>query len=116
MFRAAVLSVALTLAIVPNVTVWCAAWCQSEQVPMPGCQHDDLIAPSRVTEGDGCRTAVTTAMTFVRDEAPRQRLTTVVDPLTPHFEFVPSPAHLIRWDRSSSLAVGNAPVLIPLRL
>jgi hypothetical protein len=55
-FRTALVSVFLTLAVGPHISQLCRTWCDL-QVAATGCHHDGPAASSRVAEDDGCISA-----------------------------------------------------------
>ncbi|HEU4688320.1 MAG TPA: hypothetical protein VFS23_08175 [Vicinamibacterales bacterium] len=69
MFRAAVLSIVLTLVAGPNASLLCAVWCHPEAAAAGPCEHRD--ATTTITSNDSCPdiAAVTTA--FVREDVRR---------------------------------------------
>lgn len=119
MFRAAVLSVVLTLAFGPNATVLCAVWCHPEGDKTSACQHQDATTSPQVIGEDGCRTVPAAATAFVREEAKRESRTAGAQHavLIPPFRFAPSLTETTRTnDPSTLLAVGSPPLLIALRI
>ena len=89
-FRAALLSIVLTLAVGPTASLLCAVWCHPEAAAAEPCEHRDT---PNVTANDSCPdiAAVTTA--FVREDVRRGVSAsdgqTVV--LVPPFQFVAPP-------------------------
>jgi hypothetical protein len=95
-FRAAVLSIVLTLAAGPNASLLCAVWCHPEAAAAEPCEHRDATYTANVTANDSCPdiAAVTTA--FVREDV-RSGVSasdgqTAV--LVPPFQFVAPPTAL----------------------
>jgi hypothetical protein len=52
-FRAAVLSIVLTLAVGPNASLLCRTWCDQQAATASGCHHEDQ-ATSPSVAGDDC--------------------------------------------------------------
>jgi hypothetical protein len=68
-FRAAVLSIVLTLAVGPSANLLCSVWCHSEDATSAACEYQNAPRPPRVTGEDSCPTASASAAAFVREEA-----------------------------------------------
>lgn len=70
-FRATVLSIVLTLAILPHATLLCRAWCDSQADAPIGCHHEDRATSlSVVADGHSCDNVVIGAA-FVREDVRR---------------------------------------------
>jgi hypothetical protein len=68
-FRAALFSIVLTLAVGQNASLLCKVWCPD--ATSAGCpHHDSTTSPSMSTE-DSCSTFVLAAVAFVREDARR---------------------------------------------
>jgi hypothetical protein len=118
-FRAAVLSIVLTLAIGPNATLLCSLWCHPEEAKTLACQHQDATTSMRVTGGDSCRTAPTNTTAFVREEAKRGSPTPIAQQAVakPRFQLRPPQAHTLgAYEATTSLSVVASPLLIALRI
>lgn len=70
MFRAAALSIALTLATAPNASLLCAVWCH-QAAAAGGCEHGVPIGATRVATTDGCPDVTAAAVAVVREDARR---------------------------------------------
>ena len=70
-FRAAVLSIALTLAVGPNATLLCKAWCHPQAVAPSGCHHQQQANSPSVAGDDCCHTIVPSVAAFFREDAQR---------------------------------------------
>ena len=71
-FRAAVLSIVLTLVIGQNTAPLCWAWCDPMPAAETGCDHHDAVATSTTSVGDGtCDMVVFSAVGFLREEPRR---------------------------------------------
>ena len=68
-FRAALVSVVLTLAIGQNAGLLCKAWCHD--ATSTGCPHRDSTTSSSVRADDNCTTVAAGAVTFVREDGRR---------------------------------------------
>lgn len=93
MFRAAVLSIVLTLVAGPNASLLCAVWCHPEAAAAGPCEHRGPTDTPSVTASDSCpdMAAVTTA--FVREDV-RRGVSASEDQtavLVPPFQFVAPP-------------------------
>jgi len=118
-FRAAVLSIVLALAIGPNATLLCSEWCHPDEVNTSACQHRDPSTSPQVTGEDSCRIAPDATTAFVREEGKRVSPTTDALHAFPIVAFrLPPPVTKTSRtsDPSSSLAVGSPQSLTPLRI
>ena len=93
MFRAAVLSIVLTLVAGPDASLLCAIWCHPEIATAGPCEHPDPMSTPGVTSNDSCpgMAAVTTA--FVREDVRRDVSSSAgqIPLLIPPFQFVAPP-------------------------
>jgi hypothetical protein len=118
-FRAAVLSIVLTLAIGPNATLLCSVWCHPDEAKASACQHQDATTSPRVTGEDSCRTAPTSMTAFAREEAKRGSPTPIAQQAvaSPPFRLSPPPAHTPgAHHATASLSAVASPLLIALRI
>jgi hypothetical protein len=68
-FRAALFSIVLTLAVGQNASLLCEVWCPD--TTSARCPHQDSAISPSVGAHDNCRTDVGTAVAFVREDARR---------------------------------------------
>lgn len=118
-FRAAVLSIVLTLAIGPNAAPLCSVWCHPEEANTSACQHQNATTSPRVTGEDSCRTAPASSIAFVREEAKRGSPTSISQQAfaIPLSRFGPPPTHATRaHEATPSLNAITSPLLIALRI
>ena len=72
MFRAAVLSIVLTLAAGQQAALLCRIWCPPDAAATPStCQHEHAATSLRVTENNHCATLVLNASFLREDVGPR---------------------------------------------
>lgn len=93
MFRAAVLSIVLTLVAGPHASLLCAVWCHPEAAAAEPCEHRDATETPNVTANDSCPDIVAVTTAFVREDVRRgvsasDGQTAV---LAPPFQFVAPP-------------------------
>jgi len=90
-FRAAVLSIVLTLVAGPNSSLLCAVWCHPETATAGPCEHPDPMSTPSITSNDSCPDipAVTTA--FVREDVRRGVFSSEGQAPVPPFQFVAPP-------------------------
>ena len=86
-FRAAILSIVLTLAAGQNIGLLCHLWCPPDAATTSGCEHQTTTSPS-LTPYEVCNEAVSDATAIAREEgrrtaAPHGQSATVV----PRFAF-----------------------------
>ena len=91
-FRAAVFSIVLTLAVGQNAALLCKAWCYPHEAPAAGCRHHEPTTSATVNGNDNCSGATFGAIAFVREDA--RRTASAQDAqnglAVPRFRFVPS--------------------------
>jgi hypothetical protein len=68
-FRVAVFSIVLTLAVGQNASLLCELWCHD--AASAGCPHQDATTSARVNARDTCRSDMAPAVSFVREDARR---------------------------------------------
>ena len=69
-FRAAILSIVLTLAAGQNIGLLCHLWCPPDAATASGCEHQTSTSPS-LTPYEGCNQAVGDATAIAREEGRR---------------------------------------------
>lgn len=67
-FRAAVLSIVLTLVAGPNASLLCAVWCHPETATAGPCEHPDPASTPGVTSSDSCPDVAAVTTAFVRED------------------------------------------------
>ena len=70
MFRAAVLSIVLALAVGPHGSL-CAVWCHPETATTGACEHQDPTSSPRVSGDDSCSDIAAGLTAFVREDVRR---------------------------------------------
>jgi hypothetical protein len=71
-FRGAVLSIVLLLAVGQDAVLLCRIWCDTHTtLTTAGCQHQGSIFPLSVRAADNCNTVAVAPMTFVREDVRR---------------------------------------------
>jgi len=70
-FRVAVLSVVLTLAVGPNASLLCRTRCDQKAAAASGCHHEELTGSAIVAGDDGCDHVVLGVAVFLREDARR---------------------------------------------
>jgi hypothetical protein len=92
-FRAAVLSIVLTLVVGPNASLLCAVWCHPEAATVAHCEHQNPSGSPSVAEKDSCPDIAAGATAFVREDV--RRGVSASDGqhavVVPPFRFVPPP-------------------------
>ena len=71
MFRIAVLTFVLTVAVAPHATVLCGIWCHPSGRATDGCHPHEPAQSANVTGGDTCTGVVATVSTFIREDVRR---------------------------------------------
>ena len=70
MFRTAVLSIVLTLAVGQNAALLCSTWCDAHAQAARACHHKDPTPAGSVSAGDDCCNVVlgTSTTAFLRED------------------------------------------------
>lgn len=71
MFRTAVLSMVLTVAAGPSVTLLCRTWCNPHVAVASGCHHEDRSTSVSTAGGDRCKDVVLRAGALLREDVRR---------------------------------------------
>lgn len=71
MFRAAALSIALTLTAGPSVGLLCTSWCDTQAAAASGCHHADSGPTVAVAADDECDDAALRVGTYLREDPQR---------------------------------------------
>jgi hypothetical protein len=116
-FRATVVSIALTLAIGQNAVLLCQAWCDPHEAADTGCHHT-TASSSSLTGNDDCTDAVA-ALAVVREDL--RRGTTMPDArhavVVPAFRFAPPSTDLRSGhDPGQPSPRESRPLVISLRI
>ena len=94
MFRAALFSIVLTLALGPNPDLLCKVWCPD--ATSAGCPHGGSTTSPSVSAEDSCSRVVVGAVGFVREDARRNAAAPDAHNalVVPRFRLAPSPTNL----------------------
>ncbi len=122
-FRAALFSIVLTLAVGQNASLLCEVWCHD--ATSAECPHQDSTmspdstASRSVSADDNCRSAFVGAVAFVREDARR----TAAAPdaqnalVVPRFRLAPSPTDVRSGSESGRrLPLEERPLVTTLRI
>ena len=71
MFRAALFSIVLTLAVGQDATALCKVWCDPHDATTAGCHQAAPTESATLTGTDSCDTVVVEAVALVREDARR---------------------------------------------
>ena len=71
MFRAAVLSIVMTLTAGSNASLLCILCCHPDATQAAPCEHRNSTGASSVTVNDSCSDSDATSSAFVREDARR---------------------------------------------
>ena len=118
-FRAAVLSIVLTLALGQNARLLCRIGCHPNEVTTVGCEHQDTTTSPRVAGDDNCNNVVAGGIAFVREDvrrgasAPDAQQTVAIL----RFRFAPRPTDMLSGhDPGQQPLVGARPLEIAIRI
>ena len=67
MFRAAILSIVLTLVTGPNAVLFCKLWCVPHEAAATACHHDDATTSPSVTSDHNCGNVVLRIAVVIRE-------------------------------------------------
>lgn len=116
-FRVALFSIVLTLAVGQNAGLLCQVWCHD--ATSTGCPHQDSTTSPSVRATDNCTNAVVGAVAFVREDgrrtapAPGAKNALVVS----RFQFVALPTGpLSGYESGRRLLLEERPLVIALRI
>ena len=116
-FRAALFSIVLTLAVGQNASLLCSVWCPD--TTSAACPQQDSTTSPSVGAHDNCRTDVGAAVALVREDA----LRTADAPdaqnalVVPRFRLAPSPADLRPgFESGQRRPLEERPLVIALRI
>jgi hypothetical protein len=115
-FRGALFSIVLTLAVGPNASLLCKVWCSD--TTSAGCRHQDSTTSASVSAHGNCRTDVGGAVAFVREDARRAAAAPDAQNTlaVPRFLWVLSHTDLGFGLESGRLLLEERPLLIALRI
>lgn len=116
-FRAALFSIVLTLAVAQDASLLCQAWCHDGSSEV--CPHHDSATSPTVSAADRCSSVVVASVAFVREDARR----TAAAPdapnalVVPRFRLLPSSTDLRPgFESGRRLPLEERPLLIALRI
>lgn len=78
-FRGAVLSIVLAVAVGPNVSLLCRVWCDPQAAVASGCHDEGSGSPTAVVKEDGCWRAAFSVAPFLGQEARRGAVAGAMD-------------------------------------
>ena len=116
MFRAALFSIVLTLAVGQNAGLLCKVWCHD--APSAGCPHQGSTTSPSVSADDNCGSAVGT-VAFVREDARRSAAAPDAQNalVVPRFRLAPLPTDLRSgFEAGRRQLVEERPLILALRI
>lgn len=118
-FRAAVLSIALTLAAGQNAALLCKVWCHPSRAAGTSCEHQDQTTTPSATGDDNCANVADGAFAIVRENVGRGA--SAPDPehalAIPGFRFAPPPTDIRSGhDPGQQSRLAARPLVIALRI
>src|SRR5687767_12512172 len=115
-FRAALFSIVLSLALGQNAALLCKAWCQ-DATPAR-CPHGESTTPSSMSADDRCEDAAADVAAFVREDAPRGGSASDAQnsAVVPGFRLTPPPVDAPRAFESGGRLLEARPLVISLRV
>lgn len=118
MFRAAVFSIVLTLAVGPNASLLCAIWCHPDAAAAGPCEHPQTTSIPSVTTDDSCPAIAAGSTAFVREDMRRGVSTSHAQNavVVPPFQFTPPPRHLVSTREAAQSPPIETRPLVTLRI
>jgi len=118
-FRAAVLSIMLTLVAGPNASLLCALWCHPEAAPAGPCEHPDQTSTPSITANGSCPDIPTSSTALVREDLRRGVSAPAAQQavLVARFQFAPPPSPSASAGESGQrTALEVRPLVLALRI
>ena len=119
MFRAALVSIVLTLTLGQNLALLCSVWCHPQESLISVCRHQAPTTPPSVTGSESCTQVATDPTPFVREDGLRgasfsnQQYGVVV----PRFQFVaPSSFAAPSLNQAQPAVLEARPLVLALRI
>jgi hypothetical protein len=117
-FRAALLSIGLTLAAGPNAALLCGTWCHSGAGMVGACEHQTQATTPGVSANDECAVNGNPAL-FVREDGRRSASTpdTAAAVAAARFAFTPPTAGTLSgYEQNGRLLLELRPLVLALRI
>jgi len=117
-FRAAVLSIVLTLAAGPDAALLCVIWCHPGGGMAGACEHQTETTSPTIIANDDC-TVSGSAIVFVREDARRSASAPTVQggDLVPQSAWTPpASGRLSRYEAASRGLLELRPLMLALRI
>ena len=118
MFRAALLSIVLTLAAGQDAALTCGVWCHSGGGSAGACEHQTETTSRGIFANDDC-TVSGNAIVFVREDARRSTSAPTVQSgaLVPQFAFTPpASGSLSGYEAAGRQLLESRPLVLALRI
>jgi hypothetical protein len=118
LFRAAALSIVLTLAVGQNAAL-CKVWCFPQEAAATGCQHNDAATSASMTHNDVCNHVRLGVIAFVSEDVRRDTSAPNVLHMVsvPRFRLAPLPADIRSGHEPGQQTLLEAqPLVTPLRI
>lgn len=118
MFRAALLSIVLTLAAGPDAALLCGIWCHSGAGMAGACEHQTETTSAAIIANDDC-TVSGSSIVFVREDARRSTSAPTVQggDLVPQSALTPpASGRLSRYEPASRGLLELRPLMLALRI
>jgi hypothetical protein len=117
-FRAAVVSIVLTLAVGQSAALLCSVWCHPPKVATGACEHQHQATLPSVTGNDSC-TQLAGATAFVREDVRRGASAPDAQDgaVVAGFQFAPPPAHSTSGRQlRQQMPLRASPLMLALRI
>jgi hypothetical protein len=117
-FRAAVVSIVLTLVAGPNASLLCVVWCHPQAATAGPCEHPTPTSTPSITSNDSCPDVTVASTAVVREDL--RRGVSAPDPQavdSAPFQFAPPPRVRASADEAARLVRLDArPLVLALRV
>ena len=115
-FRAAVLSIVLTLVAGPDASLLCAVWCHPEAATAGPCEHPDPTSTPSITANDSCPDIAASSTALVREDV-RRGASAQQAVLVARFQLARPPSNLASArDAGQRSPLEARPLVLPLRI
>ena len=119
MFRAALVSIVLTLALGQNAALLCSVWCHSQESLISVCRHQAPTTPPSVTGSESCTQIAADPTPFVREDGVRGAFLSIEQQgvVVPRLQFVnPSSLAAQGLNQEQPAPLEPRPLVLALRI
>ena len=116
-FRAALVSIVLTLTLGQNAALLCSVWCHPEQSANSACEHQVPMTSPSVTGNESCAQIAAGPTALVREDARRVVSGSDAGTVVARFQFLPPSASSARdLERAQATPLAARTLVLALRI